>query len=102
VTPSGTAPLSDGEMSRLVGALSMLYDELPEDWVFAGVLLVMDFEYVEHVSPSGPWVAMATKTRNTQLGPIPEARGYGESMAGAITDLRIAMTAQRTTGVDVG
>ena len=87
--PKGTEPLSPARMQDLVLNLTALYDALGDEWVFAGLWLRSDYEYIsENVITDGPWVAIATKANNTQLGPVPEARGYGKDMVSALVDLR--------------
>lgn len=83
-----TEALSESRLADLVLNLSALYAELPENWVFAGVLLRADYEYNPNVIGGGAWVAVATKTKNDTYGPIPEVRGHGYDIVNAIVDLR--------------
>lgn len=87
-----TEPLSIAQAEQLSEAFLDLWLTMPADWVFAGVLLRADFEYNPHVE-DGPWRAIATKTNNTTLGPIPEVHGYGQDIIEAVVDLRRALAA---------
>jgi len=88
------APLSESRLKDLILNLQALYDELPADWVFAGVMLRSDFgldEQFEGQTSNGSWVAIATQVGNLPLGPIPEARGRGHDMVSALVELRAAL-----------
>lgn len=73
-----------------------LFDVMPEGWVFCGVMRRAGVEYLPQ--DDDRWIAIATLESPQALGPVPEVRGAGKDMVGAVVDLRLQL--MTTLGIE--